>query len=116
MIDKDPELNGKLEEPSPGRVKFFGEIQWGSASDLKNIMREAHRVSWHLRKLPRGKSASWRARGVARKFGIELPKGTTFVRSHTRADPDRNTSRVPIHAKGLGRLILGERKTVDMKE
>ena len=114
MIDKDTEFNGKKAEPTPGKVKFFGKIQWGSESDLKNIMKVAHNVSWHLRELPK-KKASWRAKKVANKFGILLPRGTTFVRSHRRGSADRNTKRVPIHAKGLGKLILGERNSVELK-
>lgn len=114
MIEKNSERNECNNDPDPGKLKVFGEIQWGTDSDLKNIMREAHSVKWHLRELPGGKQASCRAKRVARKFGIKLPSGTTFVRSHRRGAPDRDTEGVPIHAKGLGRLILGERNSVEV--
>jgi hypothetical protein len=99
----------EVSQVGKGRVRFRGRIKWGSEGDLETIMREATTVRWHMRKLGYGKRASRRARALARRLGVDLPPGTTIVRSHRRGEPERDARNVPVRAQGLAQLILTER-------
>lgn len=62
------------------------DLQEEIATSRKQI-RE-HEVIWHIRQLPRGHKASEDALIEARKRGIELEEGETFVKTHTRGNPE----------------------------
>jgi len=126
---RDLKVGGKsvmlpLEESSPNtddhefpeKTVFSGKIKWGSDHDLESILRQAYEVEGHLRKLPRGKRASSYARNRARKAGISLEKGYTFVKRHKRGEPEDNVRNIPIRAQGLAKLVLSQQmcKTKNM--
>ncbi|MDL2363251.1 MAG: hypothetical protein QFB86_02630 [Patescibacteria group bacterium] len=47
-----------------------------------------HGVIWHIRVLPKGYKASHQALEEAQKRGIILQEGETFVKTHTRGNPE----------------------------
>ena len=96
------------EDPEISRVKFFGKIQWGSEEELAHLMKEIYRVRGHVRKLPWGKRATWRARKQAREAGVRLKQGTTYVRSHIKGMIGKEDFDIPVHARGLGQLVITE--------
>ncbi len=73
----------------PGRrravrdVELSGVRSWGGLED-RVVVRRAHAVRGHLRKLHQGWAASEDARTHARSYGMVLPDGYTFVRPHVR--------------------------------
>ncbi|GIV77446.1 MAG: hypothetical protein KatS3mg050_1840 [Litorilinea sp.] len=90
----------------PGRrhVWLRGRRQWGSAQEREHIVRRAHGVRGHLRRLPLGWHRSAEAEAQAGEWGITLPPGYTFVRPHVRggeADTGGVEAVVRVHARGL---------------
>ncbi len=89
-----------------------GRRTWGREEDHV-VMRRAHTVREHLRRLPPNRHPSEEARRRARAFGYILPQGYTFVRPHVRgqgreAEAKEASSRVaeqPITAQGLVTLV-----------
>ncbi len=89
-----------------------GQRTWGQKED-HTIIRRAHTVREHLRRLPPDHRPSEEARRYAQAFGYILPKGFTFVRPHVRGqgreaeakEPSSRVAEQPIIAQGLVTLV-----------
>jgi len=83
-------------------VELRGVRRWGGDAEAAAV-RRAHAVSGHIRRLPRGSKPSASARAAAREWGIELPRGYTFVRPHVRGGQGDivGLEAVRIRARGL---------------
>jgi len=101
-VEKQPE------DPGVRKAKFFGKIQWGSEEELAKLLKEIYKVKGHLRKLPWGKRATWRAKTQAGKAGVILKPGTTYVRPHLKGKIEKDDFNIPVHARGLGQLVITE--------
>ena len=90
--------------PRKKKVRIRGRRDWSTAAERKRIMRR-HRVSGHLRQLPKGWHASEEAQRWARRYGFIVPQGYTFVRPHMRGSDERDVETVVV-ARGLEALML----------
>lgn len=68
----------------PGQPDKEPEAEWGEAAERARLVRAAHAVRGHLRRLPPGRQPSEEAREIAASFGVVVPEGFTFVRPHVR--------------------------------
>jgi hypothetical protein len=81
--------------PEDDGAELTGWREWSSEDERRRILRVAHKVAGHRRRLPDGWQPSERARELAEKSGIFLPPGMTYVRPFVRG-------------KGSGREELDE--------
>ena len=86
------------------KVRIRGRRDWSTDAERKRIMRR-HRVSGHLRQLPKGWHASEQAQRWAKRYGFIVPQGYTFVRPHMRGKDERDVETVVV-ARGLEALML----------
>ncbi len=95
--------------PARRYVRVEGERDWGEAEERQRIVRRAHAVRGHLRRLPEGWHMSDGARWTATEFDIVVPYGFTFVRPHIRgghgAPADAEGAETVIRARGLASVM-----------
>jgi hypothetical protein len=91
-------------------VELRGVRRWGAEEEVAAV-RRAHAVRGHLRRLEGGRKASEAARKAAGEYGIVLPDGRTFVRSHVRGGRgEAGAAQTPrLRARGLATVaaVLG---------
>ena len=84
-MTKGPRLHGDKGKPIIvylPRVRYVGDIK-DKGNALNFVYRRAHFVTGHLRKAIQASKAQIQ---LARRFGIMLPEGFTFVKPHRRGD------------------------------
>jgi hypothetical protein len=90
--------------------------EWSTSEERERMVRVAHAVRGHLRRLPEGWKRSAEAEQMAADFGVVLPEGHTFVRPHVTSGEALPDAR-PVIARGLNTLVslLGQRKAQTSK-
>jgi hypothetical protein len=90
-------------------LRLAGRREWGTAAERQHIVRRAHGVRGHLRRLLEGWERTEQAARAAGDYGIVLPAGHTFVRPHIRGQGDEDieaaVAPVEVRARGLATLI-----------
>ena len=72
--------------PEDDGAELTGWREWSSEDERRRILRVAHKVAGHRRRLPDGWQPSERAQELAEKSGIFLPPGMTYVRPFVRGE------------------------------
>jgi len=93
--------------PAARHVHVAGTRAWGEAAERERILRQAHGVRGHLRRLQQGWQVGDQAVSHAREFGLALPLGFTFVRPHVRGGnaTGAGVTPTPIRARGLATVM-----------
>jgi len=102
-------LNKKLDDEL--RIIYLPRVKYLKAAptayleaDAPALSRQAHEVKHHFRK---SGGSSRAQQWLARSYGLDIPKGYTFVKPHSRGGIDRET-KVIYRSRSASKLIYAE--------